>query len=59
MYIYWRVRKYPVAKFGRPRADRTLEVPNALTLKWVLPYYMKVTERQGSFAMFLVTGCFV
>ena len=56
MYVYWRVRKYPVAKFGRPRADGSLEVPNALTLKWVLPYYMRVTERQGTWAVFVVTG---
>ncbi len=58
MYVYWRVRKYPVAKFGRPRADGSLEVPNALTLKWVLPYYMRVTEKQGTWAMFVVTGVF-
>jgi UDP-N-acetylglucosamine--dolichyl-phosphate N-acetylglucosaminephosphotransferase len=58
MYIYWRVRKYPVAKFGKPRVDGTLEVPNPLTLKWVLPYYMGVTEKQGTRAMFVVTGVF-
>ena len=58
MYVYWKVRKYPVAKFGRLRADGSLEVPNALTLKWVLPYYMRVTETQGTWAMFVVTGVF-
>ena len=56
--MYWWVRKYPVAKFGGPRADGSLEVPNALTLKWVLPYYMRVTEKQGTWAMFGVTGVF-
>jgi len=58
MYVYWQVRKYPVAKFGRLRADGSIEVPNALTLKWVLPYYMRVTEKQGTWAMFVVTGVF-
>jgi UDP-N-acetylglucosamine--dolichyl-phosphate N-acetylglucosaminephosphotransferase len=58
MYVYWRVRKYPPAKFGRDRGDGILEVPNALTLKWVLPYYYNVTEKQGTYAMFLLTSVF-
>ncbi|TFG43954.1 MAG: UDP-N-acetylglucosamine-1-phosphate transferase [Bacteroidia bacterium] len=58
MYVYWKVRKYPVAKFGGPRADGTLEVPNPLTLKWVLPYYTRISERQATWVMFAVTGIF-
>jgi UDP-N-acetylglucosamine--dolichyl-phosphate N-acetylglucosaminephosphotransferase len=58
MYVYWRVRKYPVAKFGALRVDGTLEVPNPLTLKWVLPYYIRVNEKQATWAMFAVTGVF-
>ncbi|MBN1624691.1 MAG: UDP-N-acetylglucosamine-1-phosphate transferase [Clostridia bacterium] len=58
MYVYWRVRKYPPAKFGRDRGDGILEVPNPLTLKWVLPYYYNVTEKQGTYAMFLLTSVF-
>ena len=60
MYVYWRLRtrKYPMAKFGRERDDGTVEVPNPLTLKWVLPYYFRMTERTAGYAMFAVTGVF-
>lgn len=58
MYVYWRIKKYPPAKFGKLRDDGTLEVPNPLTLKWVLPYRRKMTERQATFAMYAVTIVF-
>ena len=58
MYVYWRLKKYPFAKFGKVREDGTLEVPNPLTLKWVLPYYFRMTEKRASYAMFVVTGIF-
>ena len=58
MYVYWRLRKYPQVKFGKVREDGTLEVPNNLTLKWVLPYYRKATERQSTYAMYAVTAVF-
>lgn len=58
MYVYWVVKKYPHVKFGKIREDGTLEVPNNLTLKWVLPYYYKLTEKQATYAMFLLTSVF-
>jgi UDP-N-acetylglucosamine--dolichyl-phosphate N-acetylglucosaminephosphotransferase len=60
MYVYWRLNKtkYPMAKFGKVREDGTLEVPNPLTLKWVLPYYFRMTERQGAYAMYGLTALF-
>lgn len=58
MYVYWRYKKYPHVKFGKDRGDGILEVPNPLTLKWVLPYYYNVTEKQATYAMFLLTGFF-
>ncbi len=58
MYVYWRVKKYPQVKFGSVRDDGTLEVPNNLTLKWVIPYYRRVTERQAAYAMYVVTAVF-
>jgi UDP-N-acetylglucosamine--dolichyl-phosphate N-acetylglucosaminephosphotransferase len=59
-YVYWRlnIRKYPVAKFGRVRDDGTLEVPNPLTLKWVLPYYFRMTERVSGYCMYGITVMF-
>jgi UDP-N-acetylglucosamine--dolichyl-phosphate N-acetylglucosaminephosphotransferase len=60
MYVYWRLnqQKYPLAKFGRIREDGTIEVPNPLTLKWVLPYYFPMTEKQGAYAMYALTAVF-
>jgi UDP-N-acetylglucosamine--dolichyl-phosphate N-acetylglucosaminephosphotransferase len=58
MYVYWRAMKFPVAKFGKEREDGTLEVPNPLTLKWVLPYYRRVTEKQATWAMYALTMLF-
>jgi UDP-N-acetylglucosamine--dolichyl-phosphate N-acetylglucosaminephosphotransferase len=60
MYVYWRIRikRYPIAKFGATRDDGTLEVPNPLTLKWVLPYYFRMTEKSATYAMFALTAGF-
>ena len=63
MYVYWRVMhrlhpedsRWKIAKFGRVREDGSLEVPNCLTLKWVLPYYFKMTEKQVVLAMYALT----
>ena len=63
MYIYWRLMhrlhpedlRWKIEKFGRVREDGTLEVPNPLTLKWVLPYYYKMTEKQAVLAMYALT----
>lgn len=58
MYVYWKAKKLPAAKFGKVREDGTLEVPNPLTLKWVLPYYYPVTEKKATWAMYALTGFF-
>jgi UDP-N-acetylglucosamine--dolichyl-phosphate N-acetylglucosaminephosphotransferase len=63
MYAYWRLmhRRHPedkrwkIGKFGKVREDGTLVVPNRLTLKWVLPYYYKMTEKQAVLAMYALT----
>jgi UDP-N-acetylglucosamine--dolichyl-phosphate N-acetylglucosaminephosphotransferase len=60
LYVYWRMRieRYPMVKFGSVRDDGTLDVPNPLTLKWVLPYYFRMTEWQASYAMLGLTAVF-
>jgi len=66
MYVYWRVmrklhpedERWKPVKFGRVRDDGTLEVPNALTLKWVLPYHFRMTEKQVVLAMYGLTLVF-
>ncbi|RJS80393.1 UDP-N-acetylglucosamine-1-phosphate transferase [Methanophagales archaeon] len=63
MYVYWRLmhwlhpedERWKIVKFGRVREDGTLEVPNCLTLKWVLPYYFRMTEKQAVLAMYALT----
>jgi len=63
MYAYWRLmhrrhpedRRWKIEKFGKVREDGTLVVPNRLTLKWVLPYYYKMTEKQAVLAMYALT----
>jgi len=66
MYVYWRLmhRLHPndwrwrIEKFGKVRADGTLEVPNRLTLKWVLPFYYRMTEKQAVLVMYALTITF-
>jgi len=60
LYVYWRLRiaRYPIAKYGSIREDGTVEVPNPLTLKWVLPFYFRMSEQQATYAMFCVTAVF-
>jgi UDP-N-acetylglucosamine--dolichyl-phosphate N-acetylglucosaminephosphotransferase len=66
MYVYWRVmrrlrpddERWKLVKFGKVRRDGTLDVPNALTLKWVLPYHFRMTERQVVLAMYGLTAAF-
>lgn len=58
LYVYWRIKRIPHEKFGRVRKDGTLEVPNPLTVKWIMPYYFRVTERQASLYTYLVTTLF-
>jgi UDP-N-acetylglucosamine--dolichyl-phosphate N-acetylglucosaminephosphotransferase len=66
LYVYWRIQrlrmpknpKYKAVKFGKLRSDGTLEVPNRLTLKWILPYYFRMTEKQTVLAMYGITLIF-
>jgi len=60
LYVYWRLHtnRYPIKKFGTLTDDGTLKVPNPLTLKWVFPYYFKMTEKSATYCMFAVTAFF-
>jgi len=53
MFVYWKIRKYPHIKFGKVRKDGTLEVPNNLTMKWLLPYYFPMTEKKAVLVTYL------
>ena len=66
LYVYWRLmhkmrpedERFKIVKFGRVREDGTIEVPNRLTLKWILPYYFKMTEKETVLAMYALTASF-
>ncbi len=66
MYVNWRIQhrlkpddpKYKIEKFGRLRPDGTLRVPNNFTLKWVIPYRYRLTEKQAVLVMYLLTIIF-
>ncbi len=66
LYLYWRLmrklrpwdKKYELVKFGKVRTDKTIEAPNPYTLKWILPYYFRVTEKQVVLAMYALTAIF-
>jgi UDP-N-acetylglucosamine--dolichyl-phosphate N-acetylglucosaminephosphotransferase len=58
MYVVWRIKKLGEVKFGGLREDGTLIVPNPLTLKWLFPYYFRLTERQTMWIMYFVTMFF-
>ena len=66
MYVRWRIlnrlrpedKSCVLCKFGCVGADGKLEVPNPHTLKWVLPHYFSMTEKQATYAMFGLTTLF-
>lgn len=66
LYFYWRIMnarfpdemKFKLKKFGSLLADGNLDVPNPYTLKWFLPYYYKMNEKQATYSMYAVTMIF-
>ncbi len=58
MYVVWKIKKVGDVKFGVIRSDGTLEVPNALTMKWVLPYFYRLTEPQTTVILYGLTAFF-
>jgi UDP-N-acetylglucosamine--dolichyl-phosphate N-acetylglucosaminephosphotransferase len=66
LYVYWRIQRlrfpddpgYKAIKFGKLRKDGTLKVPNRMTLKWVFPYYFRMTEKQAVLALYALTLVF-
>ena len=58
MYVVWKIKRIGDVKFGEIREDGTIRVPNPWTLKWVIPYYFRVTEHQAMWVMYLLTTFF-
>lgn len=55
MYMVWKIKKIGEIKFGMIREDGTLKVPNPLTMKWIVPYYFRVTEPQAILIAYSLT----
>jgi UDP-N-acetylglucosamine--dolichyl-phosphate N-acetylglucosaminephosphotransferase len=58
IYLYWRIRRVPHMLYARVHEDGTLEVPKPLTLKWVLPYYFRITEKDSILFIHVLTALF-
>ena len=58
LFAIVRLRKQEFVKFGRLRWDGNIEAPNPLKLKFLLPYYFNLTERQIVIYLYGLTGFF-
>lgn len=58
LYVYWVASRRPITKWGKVRRDGTIIPPNRLTLKWVPPFYYRMTEPQCTQAMWALTASF-
>jgi len=61
MYVYSVTigrKNFDKIKFGKLRKDGTIESPTRLKLKFLLPYYFKLTEKQTTILLFIFTGIF-
>lgn len=66
LYGYWRLmhclhpedKRFKLCKFGKLRDDGTIKVPNRFTLKWIPPYYKRMSERQATYIMYALTIVF-
>ncbi len=58
MFLYLRLSKKEFVKFGRLRKDGTIEAPNPIKMKFLLPYYYRLTEKQTVVLLYGVTIAF-
>ena len=58
MLLYLKFKKLPFVKFGRVDEEGMLVVPNPVKMKFIFPYYYKMTEPQAVYGLYLVTILF-
>tara|TARA_B100001250_G_scaffold403414_1_gene417926 strand:- start:990 stop:2000 length:1011 start_codon:yes stop_codon:yes gene_type:complete len=58
MLLYLKFKNLPFIKFGRIDEDGILVVPNPVKMKFLFPYYYKMTEQQAVFSLYFVTTLF-
>jgi len=58
LFFYIRVKKGCFMKFGSLRPDGTIEAPDPFKMKFLLPYYFRMTEKQVVYCQYGFTGIF-
>lgn len=61
LYLYSQIFKrknFEKIKFGKLRKDNTIEAPTPLKLKFLLPYYFRLTEKQTTYWLYAITALF-
>jgi len=58
MWMYWIAKKIPHTKFGKLRKDRTIEAPNALTIKFLVSKTLRLTEPEAVWVCYGITAVF-
>lgn len=56
LFAYAKLRGYSFVKFGGVRPDGTIEAPYPFKLKFLLPYYFRLTERQAVRLLYALTA---
>lgn len=51
-------QKFEKVKYGKLRKDGTIEAPTPYKLKFLLPYYFRLTEKQATWCLYLITAVF-
>ena len=65
LFMYIRIRKFPFIKFGNLNEDGSIQAPNPLKMKFILPYYFKLSEKEivyylyGISLVFCISGLFL
>jgi UDP-N-acetylglucosamine--dolichyl-phosphate N-acetylglucosaminephosphotransferase len=58
LYLYTRARGIPFVKFGKIRDDNTIEAPNPYKMKFLFPYFFRLTEKQCVYISYSLTAIF-
>lgn len=56
LFLYAKARGLPFIKYGRVRPDGTIEAPYPFKLKFLLPFYFHLTERQTVRILYGITA---
>ncbi len=58
LFCYTRFGRGIYDKFGKLRTDGTIEAPDPYKMKFIFPYYFKLSEKQTVLVLYAVTGAF-